>query len=78
VQLDLGLGGDKPMPGRCLSRRLRSITPTTVNNSLEVQCSNRAAKFIAYCGYDEVNIETVKVKSRGLCHGEERGRSIFK
>jgi hypothetical protein len=31
-----------------------------------------------YYGYDEENIETVDVKSCGLCHGDEYRRNNFK
>ena len=32
--------------------------------------SNCGAKFIAYYGYDEENVETVEVRLCGLCHSE--------
>ncbi len=46
--------------------------------TLEVQCSNCGAKFIAYYGFDEENVETVEVKSCALCHGEALKRGNFK
>ena len=42
-----------------------------------MNCSNCRAKFVAYYGYDEENVETVEVKSCGLCHGEEYKRGNF-
>ena len=41
-------------------------------------CSNCGAKFVAYYGYDEENVETVEVQSCGLCHGEAFKRNNFK
>ena len=54
-QLELGIGGNKPT-GRA--------------RTLEVNCSNWGTKFVAYYGNDEENVETIEVKSCGLCHGQ--------
>ncbi|MGO9606874.1 MAG: hypothetical protein ACLQAT_26370 [Candidatus Binataceae bacterium] len=62
-QLDLGLGADKQ---------------TGPERTLEVNCANCGAKFIAYYGYDEENVETVEVRSCALCHGDEYKRDNFK
>ena len=43
-----------------------------------MNCSNCGAKFVAYYGYDEENVETVEVRSCGLCHGEAFRRYNFK
>jgi hypothetical protein len=43
-----------------------------------VNCSNCGARFVAYYGYDEEVVETVEVKSCGLCHGEAYRRGNFK
>jgi len=34
--------------------------------------------FVAYYGYHEENIDTVEVRKRGLCRGEEHKRDNFK
>jgi len=60
-QLDLGLRGVTGRPGP--------------ERTLEVDCSNCGARFVAYYGYDEENVE---VRSCGLCHGEEFRRDCFK
>jgi hypothetical protein len=62
-QLDLGLRSDKA---------------TGPERTLEISCMNCGAKFVAYFGYDEENLETVEVRSCGLCHGEEHKRDNFK
>jgi hypothetical protein len=62
-QLDLGLGAEKP---------------TGPARTLEVNCLNCGAKFVAYYGDDEDNVETVEVRSCGLCHGEAFKHSNFK
>ena len=62
-QLDLGLGSEKQ---------------TGPERTLEVNCLNCGAKFVAYYGYDEENVEAVEVKSCGLCHGESFRRDNFK
>jgi len=62
-QLDLGLGADKQ---------------TGPERTLEVNCSNCGTKFVAYDGYDEENVDTVEVRSCGLCHGSEYKRENFK
>ncbi|MGO9451366.1 MAG: hypothetical protein ACLQDV_10045 [Candidatus Binataceae bacterium] len=62
-QLDLGLSADKQ---------------TGPARTLEVNCSNCGAKFVAYYGYDEENVDTVEVKSCGLCHGEAFKRDNLK
>jgi len=36
------------------------------------------AKFIAYYGHDEENVETVEVQKCGLCKGNEFKRDNFK
>jgi len=43
-----------------------------------VNCANRGARFVAYYGYDEDNVETVEVQSCRLCHGEAFRRDKFK
>ncbi len=43
-----------------------------------MNCSNRGAKFVAYYGYDEENVEEVEGSSCGLCHGEAFRRDNFK
>jgi hypothetical protein len=35
--------------------------------TLEVSCLNCGAKFVAYYGYAEENVEAVEVRSFGLC-----------
>jgi len=50
----------------------------SAERTLEVICSNCGAKFTAYYGYDEENVETADVRSCGLCHGEENKRDNFK
>jgi len=55
-QLDLGLTGD---------------TQTRPERTLEVNCTNCGAKFVAYYRFDEENVDTVEVNSCGLCHGED-------
>jgi hypothetical protein len=64
-QLNLGLSGDKQ-------------APTEPERTLEVNCANCGAKFIAYYGYDEENVETLEVRSCGLCHGDAFKRDNFK
>ncbi len=64
-QLDLKLG----------DKQKRSSGP---ERTLEVNCTNCGAKFVAYYGYDEENVETVEVQSCGLCHGSFRKRDSFK
>jgi hypothetical protein len=64
-RLDLKLGSDKR-------------GPSGPERTLEVSCSNCGAKFVAYYGYDEENVETVEVQKCGLCHVEEYRRDIFK
>jgi hypothetical protein len=64
-QLDLGLSADKKAP----------LGP---ERTLEVSCLNCGAKFVAYYGDDEDNVDTVEVKSCGLCHGEEFRRGNLK
>ena len=63
-QLDLGLGAENKQSGP--------------ERTLEVNCLNCGAKFVAYYGYDEDNVETVEVKSCGLCHGEAFKRDNLK
>ena len=46
--------------------------------TLEVNCSNCGAKFVAYYGFDEDNVETVEVQKCGLYHGDEYKRDNFK
>ena len=43
-----------------------------------MSCLNCGAKFVAFYGYDEENVETVEVQSCGLCHGEEYKRDNLK
>jgi hypothetical protein len=43
-----------------------------------VNCSNCGAKFAAYYGYDEENVERVNVQKCGLCRGDEFKRDNFK
>jgi len=43
-----------------------------------VNCTNCGAKFVAYYGYDEKNVETVEVQKCGLCGGDEFQRDNFK
>ena len=62
-RLELGVGGDKQ---------------SGPERTLEVNCSNCGAKFVAYYGFDEENVETVEVTSCGLCHGEAFKRDNFK
>jgi hypothetical protein len=64
-QLDLGLSSDKK-------------TRSEPERTLEVNCSNCGAKFIAYYGYDEENVKTVEVRSCGLCRGDAFKRGNFK
>ena len=63
--MSLGLGPDKEKP-------------TGPERTLEVLCSNCGAKFVAYYGYDDENIETVEVQKCGLCGGDEFKRDNFK
>jgi hypothetical protein len=53
-ELNLGLSGDKQ-------------AQTEPERTLEVNCANCGAKFVAYYGYDQESVVTVEVKSRGLC-----------
>jgi hypothetical protein len=46
--------------------------------TLEVICSNCKAKFIAYYGHDEENVEAVEVRKCALCGGDEYKRDNFK
>jgi hypothetical protein len=64
-QLDLGLTRDKEQP-------------TGPERTLEVNCLHCGAKFVAYYGYDEDNVETVEVQKCGLCGGDEFKRGNFK
>ncbi|MGO9605451.1 MAG: hypothetical protein ACLQAT_19035 [Candidatus Binataceae bacterium] len=43
-----------------------------------MNCANCGAKFTAYYGYEEENVDTVEVRSCGLCHGDEYKRDNFK
>ena len=43
-----------------------------------MNCTNYRAKFVAYYGCDERVINTVDVKSCGLCHGDAYKRDNFK
>jgi hypothetical protein len=63
--MSLGLGSD-------------ATKPTGPERTLEVNCANCGARFTAYYGYDEENVETVEVRSCGLCHGEAFKRDNFK
>jgi len=58
VALDPGLAGDKRKP-------------SGPERTLEVACSNCGAKFVAYYGYDEENVEAVEFRACGLCHSDE-------
>jgi hypothetical protein len=51
---------------------------TCLEHTPEIYSSNSRAKFVAYYGYDEENVETVEVRSCGLCHGESVRRDNFK
>ena len=64
-QLDLGLGANKQ-------------TLTGPERTLEVSCLNCGAKFVAYYGYEEQNVDMVEVNSCGLCHGDAFKRDNFK
>ena len=64
-QLELGIGCDRQKP-------------TGTERTLEMNCSNCGAKFVAYYGYDEENVDTVEVQKCGLCHGEAFRRDNFK
>jgi hypothetical protein len=64
-QLDLGLGGDKHKP-------------TGPERTLEVSCMNCGAKFIAYYGSDDDDVETVEVQKCGRCRDDEYKRDNFK
>jgi len=52
--------------------------PAGPERTLEVNCLNCGAKFVAYHGYDAENVETVEVNSCGLCHGEAFKRDNVK
>jgi len=62
-QLPLSLGSDRP---------------TDPQRTLEVNCLNCRAQFIAYYGFDKENVETVEVQKCGLCGGDEFKRDNFK
>ena len=46
--------------------------------TLEVECSNCGAKFVAYYGFDEENTEKLEVRSSGLCRGDTFKRDRLK
>ena len=56
-QLEPGIGDDKPKP-------------TGPERTLEVNCSNCGAKFVAYYGYDQENVEArPTVSGDQVCSG---------
>ena len=55
--------------------KLRRTGETSQNQQLGLDCG---ARFVAYYGSDDENIETVEVRSCGLCHSDEYKRDHLK
>src|SRR5215469_6544662 len=52
--------------------------PDKEGTTLEVRCGNCSARFIAWYGNDDADIQTKDVEKCGICGGDPTKRDIFK